>query len=375
MIKRCKRIPSAFLSLPTLAITALITVTLFMESTPAQASKAGGRPAPAVTAAIVENTLVNRNIPALGTLKANQSVEIVSRVSGRVSRLHIEDGISVNKGDTLINLDSREQKARVQEAEVALAEALRKLENSVSLLKRKAISQDQLDAQQAIVDKAKAVLSREKTALSYHTLKAPFSGILGFSEVSTGALLSVNQTITTLDDLSVMKLYFELPENSLSRVAPGTKITATTDAWPNHTFTGTIDTINPRINTNNLTFTARAVLDNENSQLRPGMMVRISVEQKAMPTLSVPARSVMFDGSRKYVYRLDNKNIAHKKYIQTGESLEETISVTDGLQAGDRVIDLGVVKARDGSPVKIVDPSVAEGTADNTMKKGRETHS
>ena len=358
----CKQIPYAFLAVTVLSLSMLT----------ASANASGKRKlsSPAVTAAIVESTLVSQDIPALGTLKANQSVSIVSQVSGRISSLNIEDGLFVNKGDVLVTLDNREQGAKVKEAQVTLADAVRQLNNATNLYKTKAISKDQLQARQAVVDRAKAVLTREETALSYLTLTAPFSGVLGFSDTSTGALLPANQNITTLDDLSVMKLFFDLPENSLSRVAPGTQITAVTDAWPNNVFTGTIDTINPRINPNNLTYTARAVLNNANGQLRPGMMVRISVQQKAQPTLSVPARSVMFDGNKKYVYVIDEKNVVHKNFITTGESLEESISVLDGLNLGDRIVDEGVVKARDGIAVKIVDSSVAA-----SADKGGEAHS
>ncbi|MTI13488.1 efflux RND transporter periplasmic adaptor subunit [Sansalvadorimonas verongulae] len=357
-----KQTPFAFL--------AITVISLSILTTSANASGQRKPPSPTVTAAIVENTLVSQDIPALGTLKANQAVSVVSQVSGRVSSLNIEDGLFVNEGDVLVSLDNREQSARVKEAKVTLSDAVRQLNNSTNLYNTKAISKDQLQAQQAVVDKARAVLAREEAALSYLTLTAPFSGVLGFSDTSTGALLSANQSITTLDDLSVMKLFFDLPENSLSRVAPGTKIIAVTDAWPDEIFTGTIDTINPRINPNNLTYTARAVLDNANGQLRPGMMVRISVQQKAQNTLSVPARSIMFDGNKKYVYVIDADSVVHKNFITTGESFEESISVLDGLKPGDRIVDEGVVKARDGISVNVIDANVA-----SNAREGGENHS
>ena len=341
----------------TLAMLALLAISLRPDLAIANSRQSG----PAVTGAIVEHTLIHKRLTALGSLRANQSVDIAARISGQIARLFIEDGLFVEEGSPLVQLDDREQKAKVAEARVALADGERQLAYMQTLFERQAVSKDELEAQQAQVEKLKAALSVQETSLSYHTLYAPFDGILGFSDFSTGALVNTSEIITTLDDLRTMKLYFELPENTLSSVPPGTEIIASTDAWPDDVFAGTIDTINPRINPNNLTFTARAMIENTEGKLRPGMMVRIDVQQAPEAALTVPSRSVMFDGNNQYVFVIDDQNIARKQYIQTGTILESMMAIVDGLNPGDHIIDQGVVKARDGSPVNVLEADVADG--------------
>ncbi len=236
---------------------------------------------------------------------------------------------------------------------------------------RKAVSKDELEAQQAQADKFQAALDEEQTKLSYHTLTTPFDGELSFTDVAVGALVNPGEVITTLDDLSTMKIDFELPDTSLSSVSDGAAITVTTDVWPGIEFPGTISTISPRINTTNFTYTARALLDNQDNRLLPGMMVRISVQQQPKRTLTVPSRSVMFDGNDKFVYVIDQQSKAHKQYVQTGETLEEMIAITDGLSFGEKIVDEGVVKVRDGQPVKIIEASIAENTDKPDRRKSQ----
>ncbi len=309
--------------------------------------------AAAVTSAVVKETLAQKSLTALGTLKANQSVNIAARISGQITGLTIGDGLTVQKGETLVQLDDREQQTKVAEARVALADAKRQLTSMQTLFTRKAISKDELDAQKAQVDRLQATLDSQLVTLSYHTLTAPFSGILGFSDISTGALISGNDVITTLDDLSVMKLYFELPENVLRDIRPGSEIVATTDAWPGEQFTGTVSAINPRINPNNLSFTALALIDNNGHKLRPSMMVRTSIRLAPEKKLSIPARSVLFDGNEQYVYVIDDENKTHKRFISTGLSSENSITVLNGLNAGERIVDQGVIKVREGASVRL----------------------
>ncbi|WP_263078668.1 efflux RND transporter periplasmic adaptor subunit [Endozoicomonas sp. Mp262] len=312
-----------------------------------------------ITTTKAELALIERPIEAIGTLSANQSIDITPQVSGRVTALNLNDGKKIKRGDLLVSLDHREQTAKVKETKVSLADQQRKLSYMNTLFQRKAVSKDELEAQQAQVNLLQATLLAEKARLDHYTLVAPFDGVLGFNNTGLGAFINSGTTLTTLDDISSVKLDIELPEAALDEVKPGTSLTAYARAWPDTTFTGTITSINPRINPQNLTFKVRAILDNSKRQLRPGMLMTINVQRPATEAIAVPSRSVLFQGNSRYVYVVGENNIAEKRFIETDLTLGDQITITKGLTPGETIVDQGVVKVRDGYPVKNLDEVVA----------------
>ncbi|WP_419536081.1 efflux RND transporter periplasmic adaptor subunit [Endozoicomonas sp.] len=311
--------------------------------------------APTVTAFPVMETTLQQKLIALGNLKANQSVDITPQINGRIIALHLKDGAKVKSGKLLVELDDREQAAITAQARIAFEDAQRQLEYMETLITRKAISVDELKAQRATVERLEAALQAELAILDHYTLEAPFTGTLSFHEQSIGALINAGTVLTTLDDLSTMKLTFDLPESSLSHVRKGARITATTDAWPGKTFTGTIDSINSRIDPVNLTFQVRALLDNPNSQLLPGMLMRTSIERPGEQQLVVPSRSILFDGNRRYVFVIDEHNQVERRTITTGQTIDQYIVVLSGLAEGEMVVNEGAVKVTDGRRVKVLE--------------------
>ncbi|MBO9481300.1 efflux RND transporter periplasmic adaptor subunit [Salinisphaera sp. G21_0] len=339
-------------------LIALTGLAAFSQVASATAAKSQ---APAVTAFPVTATTLQQSLMALGNLKANQSVDIAPQINGRIVALHLRDGVSVKSGQLLVELDDREQEAITAQARIAFEDAQRQLDYMEALINSKAISVEQLKAQRATVDRLAAALQAELAILDHYTLEAPFAGMLSFHEQSVGALVNAGTVLTTLDDLSTMKLTFDLPENTLGQISKGARVSATTDAWPGKTFTGTIDSINPRIDPVNLTLQVRALLDNPESQLLPGMLMRISIErQNQQQRLVVPSRSILFDGNRRYVFVIDEQNRVERRTITTGQTIDQYIVVLSGLVEGERVVNEGAVKVTDGRRVTVLDkePSV-----------------
>ncbi|WP_299735342.1 efflux RND transporter periplasmic adaptor subunit [uncultured Endozoicomonas sp.] len=328
--------------------------TLPMASVAAPDSAPGGAQAPVVTAFPVMETSVQQKILALGNLSANQSVDITPQINGRIVSLNLQDGGYVKSGTLLVEMDGREQTAVVEKARINLQDAKRQLTNMEALNKKKAISIDELKAQKATVDGLAATLQAEQVKLDHYTLEAPFAGKLSFHNVSAGALINAGSIITTLDDLSTMKLDFSLPENSLSHIDIGTLVSATSDAWPGETFLGTVTSISPRIDPINLTFQVRAQMDNASQQLRPGMLMKTSIQRSAIERLVVPSRSILFDGNRRFVFVIDEQSKVEKRLITTGDTIDEFIVVLSGLASGEMVVNEGIVKVSDGRPVKIL---------------------
>lgn len=335
------------------AISKALLLIVFSSITTLSIASQKGQ-APKVTAFPVMETTLQQKLTALGNLTANQSVDITPQINGRIVGLSLTDGGNIKYGERLVELDDREQSAIVAQARIAYEDAQRQLEYMETLIKRKAISVDELKAQRATVDRLEAALLAELAILDYYTLEAPFGGTLSFHELSVGALINAGTVITTLDDLSAMKLTFDLPESSLSHVHKGARITATTDAWPGKTFTGTIDSISPRIDPANLTFQVRAILENPARQLRPGMLMRTSIERPGEQQLVVPSRSILFDGNRRFVFVIDEQSKVERRLITTGQTVDEYIVVLSGLSAGEMVVNEGAVKVTDGRQVKVM---------------------
>lgn len=315
--------------------------------------------APAVTEFPVVESALTQKLVALGNLSANQSINITPQIEGRIVDLHLPQGARVPAGKLLVRLDDREQAAITAQARIDLGEAKRQLAYMEKLISKKAISVEEIQAQRARVDRLGAALQAEQAQLDQYILQAPFAGTLSFHDQSVGALINAGTVLTTLDDLDTMKLTFKLPESSLSHVARGATITATSDAWPGTTFTGTIDSINPRIDPLSLTFQVRAMLANPDGRLLPGMLMRTEIELPPQKQLVVPARSIMFDSNQRYVYVIDQQNKVARRLVTTGQTNGEYIVVLSGLSAGERVVNEGVVKVSEGRQVQIVSPSPA----------------
>ncbi len=298
-----------------------------------------------------------QQLVALGNLSANQSVNITPQINGRIVGLDLQEGARVAAGKLLVKLDDREQAAITEQARIALAEAKRQLSYMEKLVSKKAISSEEIHTQRATVERLDAALQAELATLDNYTLEAPFAGTLGFHEQSIGSLISASTVLTTLDDLDTMKLTLKLPENSLSQVVRGATVTAISDAWPGQTFTGTIDSINPRIDPQSLTFQVRATLANPDNRLLPGMLMRTTIELPGQKQLVVPARSIMFAGNKRYVYVIDAQSMVTRRPITTGQTIDQYIVVLSGLRTGERVVNEGVVKVSDGRQVQILNPS------------------
>ncbi len=336
-----------------------------LSSFPLFAKATSSKPAPTVTITQLQRIPLSESIEAMGKLQANQSVDITPQVSGRISQMNLVDGGSVKKNQILARLDPREQNGKIQEINITLKDQQRKLAYMETLFQQKAISQNELDSQRAQVAMQAASLITEKAVLNYYTLSAPFDGVLGFNNTSLGTLISAGTVITTLDDISQMKLDVDLPEAVLSEITPGAVLTANTPAWPGKSFKGKITSINPRINTKNLTFTVRAILNNPTGKLRPGMSMAVILKRPTRAVLSIPARSVLFRGNTRYVYLVNKNNIVEERPIKTGQTIGDKIIVSEGLSDNDRIVDQGVVKVRAGLKVTILPGT----TGSDTLRK------
>ena len=328
------------------------------------------QPATMITAYTVQEGTVEQTLNAVGRLTARQSINITSLVDGRVASLALTDGATVEANAPLVILDSREQSARVAETRAALQDSERQLDYMKQLIERGAVSQDELEATTTQVEQQRAALRAQEVILSDYTIRAPFSGTLGLHDISVGASIQTGSVITTLDDLSVLNLTFELPENLLGSMQPGQKITARSNAWPNDYFIGHVDAIDSRINPNSLTFRARVVLPNPDIKLRPGLFMQLQIPVVQRETLVVPVHSILYDGGRNFVFVINDNDTVSRREVVTGRNRHGLMEIIKGLTAGERIVDEGIAKVREGSQITTLPQPVSQQTVSVTDRAG-----
>jgi membrane fusion protein (multidrug efflux system) len=294
-------------------------------------------------------------VEALGTAVANESVNITAQRSQTITKVMFEDGDLVEAKQPLIELNNRAEVARLNELDVTLTEARRQLQRIKGLAKQSAASEQLLDEQESRVQGLLAQREIAKANLEELVVTAPFSGRLGVRQVSIGSLVRPGDTVTTLDDLSIMKIDFSISENHFSSVKDGQRIVATSVAYPGQIFVGFISNIDSRIDPRTRSIRVRAKIPNPDLQLRPGMLLQINLEKRVLNALVVPESAIVPEGDLQFVFVVNGDNKAIKTNVEIGERKPGLVEIVSGLEAGQKVITQGTLRVRDGSPVTVLD--------------------
>lgn len=293
-----------------------------------------------------------QEVEALGTVRANESVDITAKIADRVAAIHFKEGQHVRKGDLLVELDSAEARADLAAAEAALSESRGQFKRSRELYETRALSEAQLDQLQAalLANEARAAAARSR--VNDRMIVAPFSGRVGLRNVSVGGLVNPGQVITTLDDLSVVKLDFAVPEVFLSLLKPQLPVAASSGAYPGDAFAGRVVSIGTRFDPTTRSVTIRALIDNPGHRLRPGMFMTVKLVRAERETLMLPERAIVPEDTRHYVFTVDDGR-ARKREVVLGRRRPGEVEILQGITPEDHVIVEGTLNVRDGQPVRL----------------------
>lgn len=314
----------------------------------------GGMGATAVTVATVGyETMVDR-VQSVGTAMANESVNITAKVSDTVSRVRFNDGQQVQRGDVLVELTNASEMARLEEAQLAVDDARLQFDRFQPLADLNLVSQSDLDAASNRVDTAEARLQGVVADMSDRLIMAPFDGVLGFRQISEGSLVSPNSVITTLDDISTIKLDFTVAEVFLADIDVGAAIEASSVVYKDRTFTGEVTVVGSRIDPATRSVQVRAEIPNPEGQLRPGMLLTVDMLLDQRETIVVPEEAVVPMQGRQYVYLVDDENIVRQVAVTVGARQPGRVEILEGLLPGQQVITEGVGQVRPNTPVRIV---------------------
>lgn len=293
-------------------------------------------------------------IEALGTTKANEAVTLHTQYSAHVKSIHFSGGDDVKKGSILVTLNSEEESAEVRELEANLAEAKRQLERFKGLQESKSASQSVVDEQRGEVEAIYAQLEQAQAKLAKYQIRAPFDGVLGTRNISVGAFLSDNTPITTLDDLSVIKVDFTIPEKDFTKVHLGQEIEARSVAYSSNVFTGKVANIDSRLNPVTRSILVRAHIDNSDKKLKPGMLLSLMLLRSTDDIILISEGALIPKKDKQWVYRVVD-NTAQQVEVKTGRRRAGIVEILDGLSINDKVITEGALKVRNGSPVTAIE--------------------
>ena len=312
----------------------------------------GGQEVPIVTVELVRRERFSETIEALGTALANESVTLAAKVTDTVSTVAFDDGDYVEAGQILVQLTNREDEALLAEAEANLEDARAQLRRVEELAEQGLAPRSELDVARNREAAAKARLDSIIARLSDRLIRAPFSGVLGFRQVSPGTLVQPNTPITTLDDISTIKLDFTVPETFIADVQPGATVVARSVSYPGRDFVGVVRTVGSRVDPVTRAVSVRAHISNADAALRPGMLLTVELRSRERTTLVVPEAAVFQVQDRAYVYRVDGERIARQQQVRLGARRFGIVEVVEGLEEGELVVSDGIVKLRDGSRVR-----------------------
>lgn len=329
------------------------------------AAAQGGGPASVIVAPVVEQSFSER-VEAIGTLAPKERVELSVNVADRVTGVYFEDGQRVEKGQTLLTQAQREQLAAIEGAEATAREAFRIVERMRPLVEDGVVSALEFDEAKRNYQVAQSQLTSVQSRQRDRVLVAPFSGVLGFRQVSVGAYLNPGMPVATLIDDSEMLLDLAIPASFLSSIAPGVEISATTNAYPGESFTGSLISVNNEIDPVTRSLRVRAVLPNPDLKLKPGLSMSVTLYTSPHVGLAVPEGAIEPIGSKSFVYAIERGTqgpVARRREVTLGIRTRGTVEIISGLEAGEQVVSEGLIRVRDGAQVKIEEnlfPSTSE---------------
>ncbi len=325
----------------------LLTCTATAQNNPAT---------PVITATAVNEQFADV-IEALGTLKANNSVTITSTVTELVTEVHFTDGQRVKKGDLLVSMDTSDELALLQEEQARLGEAKRLVKRLQPLTAQNATSKSALDAQKSIVKVAEAKIKGIQSQIAKRQIRAPFDGLVGFSDISVGTLAQPGFELATIDDDAIMKMDFSVPERHLSYLFKGLQVTAETQAFPDQQFSGEITSINSRINPVTRAVVVRAIIENPDQLLKPGILMRIKLSTQSRTSLLIPEEAITANATSLSVFKIvhhDNTTSVAETLISIGTRQAGKIEVMSGLTEGDQVVIHGTLRIKNGDSVDVI---------------------
>lgn len=316
---------------------------------------AGGR-ITEVTAVMSQTRSFTDNIEALGAAKGIQSANLSSNNTEVVQNVRFHDGAFVHRGDILVQLKATEEQADITTQRAALAVAQSNYDRYNRLAQAGFLSPSAMEQYRAALEQARANLLAAQSREADRIIRAPFDGHVGMSDIAPGSLISPGATIVTIDDVSTVRVDFDVPDRYLPALSVGAPITARPDPYPNRTVSGHIAQIDTRIDPTTHAIRARAEFSNADGALVPGMLMHVAIQNGQRQAVAVPEAAVQADSDQSYVYVIvhqGNRTVARQTAVQVGVNENGFVEITQGLAANTQVVADGLDRVEPNAPLRV----------------------
>ena len=302
----------------------------------------------------VKSVPIPQALELIGKFEAEQAVDISSQVNGKVVSVPIKANQKVELGQLLIKLDDEKAIASLAEAQAYLKNEKRKLSEFERLLAKSAMTQTEIDAQQANVDIAISRLDLAQANLNDLHIRAPFKGNVGLIDFSRGKMVSAGELLLSLDDLSIMQLDLQVPERYLAKLSLGAEVEAKSEAWPDEIFYGKVVALDNQIDSNTLNIRVRSRFLNDSLKLKPGMLVSARINFSPVSASIIPVKALEYSGTKRFVYVVGDNDKVNRREVRLGTRAGNQVVIEKGLLVGEQIVTQGLIKMRDGVKVKVL---------------------
>lgn len=305
-----------------------------------------------VNSIVIGEQSLDDEIKTVGTIRANEEVELKSEVSRKVTGIYFKEGTYVGKGKLLFKLDASDLTAQLNKQEVEEKLAMSQLSRQKMLIDKGLTPEETYETVEAALAKIRADIEITRISISKTNITAPFSGIIGLRNVSIGSYVGPSVVLATIQDVSKLKIDFSIPEKYSTYFQKGQKITFLVDGIPDE-FEAEVFAYEPKVENNTRTLVLRAVMSNSEHKLIPGnfanVTLKLSTDKNA---ILIPTQALVpkLKGQSVYVYR---NGTAKFLDVEIGERTEDMVQITSGLYPGDTLIINNILRLKPEAKVKL----------------------
>jgi membrane fusion protein (multidrug efflux system) len=351
-----------FMLLVMVAFLAVIGGFKYFQIKAAMAQQGSFQPPPeAVTTVVAKQETWDTTLSAIGSVAAVQGVTVSADLPGLVNEIDFDSGRPVNKGDVLLRLDTKQERAQLAAAEAQRELAKLDLARTKGLLDKQIVPEATYDSVAATFKSAEARVGEIRATIDRKTIRAPFSGVLGIREVNLGQYLAGGAPIVSLQALRPAYVNFNVPQQELSRMAVGAPVEVTSDAL-GAPESGRVAAFGAVIDEATRNAQVQAIFDNRSGKLRPGMFVDARLVRGAKTAVvTLPVSSISYAPFGDSVFIVedvkgpDGKSYrgVRQQFVKLGGSRGDQVGVVSGVKPGEEVVTSGVFKLRPGAAVTV----------------------
>lgn len=288
-----------------------------------------------------------------GTIVANEEVQIRSELTRKITGIYFKEGTYVPQGKVLFKLDDSDLLARLKKLDLQEELALKNEQRETELLNKGLATQEQYEIAENQLASIRADREIVEVELDKTNIRAPFSGVTGFRNVSLGSLVTNANILTTIQDIGKIKIDFSIPEKFIVAFREGQQIKFKVDGIDQE-FNGTVVSYDPQLNENTRSIILRAAADNKGGKLLPGAFVRVTLELGDISNaLLVPSEAIIPKLKGQSIYILRN-GVPKLTEVEIGTRTEKDVQILTELAPGDTVITTNILRIRPNSKIKVV---------------------